>query len=477
MPRKQKEAQVAVPDIGTEFAGAEFGDSRLSVRVIDLALRLAESPMESLPRATGTKRELEGAYRFFKNDAVRPLKVLAPHFAQTCQRIAAYDTVLVLHDTTEFQYSGDRDGLGYLRTDESRGYLAHASLAVSADGLRRPLGLVGLHTWARKGRAPKARAHGKKKSGAQLAGEHTKESDRWDRQVAASEAVIGEHAHVVHVMDREGDAYPLLASLIANGRRFVIRSRVDRIARSEDEAGLEKIREIVKREDDLVELEVPISMRPVSKGPSRHPPRGSRVAKLRVTATALSLHKPEYGPADLPMWLDVNVVHVREVHAPDGAPVDWVLLTSEPVDTLDQVLAILQHYRARWLIEEFFKALKTGCEIEKLQLESYDALVNALAVFIPIAWRALQMRSLARTEPDAPARAVLSDVELDVLRAMGPLKLPAAPTIADALLGVAMMGGYMRHRVPPGWLTLARGFDKLLLLTAGWIARENSGNL
>ena len=473
MPRK--DAEPPVPDIANEFVGADFGDARLEVRLVDIGLLLAESPTESLPRATGTKRDLEGTYRFLNNDAVRPLKVLAPHFAQTCQRIAAYETVLVLHDTTEFQYSGDREGLGYLRTDEARGYLAHASLAVSADGLRRPLGLVGLHTWARKGLAPKARARGKKKSGALLASERTKESDRWSRQVEASEDVVGNHAHVVHVMDREGDSYPLLASMVAKGRRFVIRSRVDRIARSEDEAGLEKIREIVKREDDLVELDVPISMRAVTKGPSRHPPRGSRVAKLRVTATALSLHKPEYG-VDLPMWLDVNVVHVREVDAPDGVPVDWLLLTSEPVDTLEQVLAILQHYRARWLIEEFFKALKTGCELEKLQLESYEALVNALAVFIPIAWRALQMRSLARTEPNGPARSVLSNAELDVLRAMGPLKLPASPTIADALLAVAMMGGYMRHRVPPGWMTLARGFDKLLLLTAGWIARESSGD-
>ena len=475
MPRRPIEQPV--PDIASEFVGADFGDERLNVRVVDVALRLAESPTESLPRATGTRRELEGSYRFFNNDAVRPLKVLAPHFAQTRERVAAYDTVLVLHDTTEFQYSGEREGTGYLRTDESRGYLAHASLAVSADGLRRPLGVVGLHTWARKGRAPKARARGEKKSGALLASQRTKESDRWNQQVEASEAVVGGRAHVIHVMDREGDSYPLLASMISNGRRFVIRSRVDRIARSEDEAGVEKIRKILKREDDLVELDVPISMRPVSsKGPSRHPARGSRVAKLRVTATALSLHKPEYG-VELPMWLDVNVVQVHEVDAPDAAPVDWLLLTSEPVDTLEEVLAILQHYRARWLIEEFFKALKTGCEIEKLQLESYDALVNALAVFIPIAWRALQMRSLARTEPDAPARSVLSSVELDVLRAMGPLKLPASPTIADALLGVAMMGGYMRHRVPPGWLTLARGFDKLLLLTAGWIARESAGDL
>lgn len=481
MPRKKAApCPVAFPEIASEYMGADFGDRRLNSRVIQLGKRLAESPTESLPRALVTESELTAAYRFLDNKAVRPFKVLAPHFAQTAERAAAHETVLVLHDTTEIQYSGDREGTGYLRTDEARGYLAHASLAVSADGLRRPLGVVGLHTWARQGLAPKALRQGKakKKTGAQNSRVNGRESARWAHQVEASEGVIAGKAQVIHVMDREGDAYSLLHALLSKDRRFVIRSRVDRVARSEDEAGTEKIRAIVGREDDMVEIDVPISSRGPSKLPkATHPARASRIAKLRVSASRLSLAKPDY-VTDAPMWLDVNVVQAREIDPPEGAPpIDWLLLSTEPVDSADEVMAIISHYRSRWVIEEFFKALKSGCEIEQLQLESYDALVNALAMFVPIAWRALQMRSLARTEPNAPAEAVLSKTELAVLRAMGPLKLSSSPTIADALLGVAMMGGYQRHKVQPGWQTLARGFDKLLLLAAGWAAREFAGDL
>jgi DDE family transposase len=72
--------------------------------------------------------------------------------------------------------------------------------------------------------------------------------------------------------------------------------------------------------------------------------------------------------------LTLNVVRVWEPKPPRGAPaVCWMLYTSEPIDTAEQLLTIVDQYRSRWVIEEFFKALKTGCAFEKRQLESYRA--------------------------------------------------------------------------------------------------------
>ena len=146
-----------------------------------------------------------------------------------------------------------------------------------------------------------------------------------------------------------------------------------------------------------------------------------------------------------------------------------MLYTTEPVATAEQMLAVIDIYRARWVIEEFFKALKTGCAFEKRQLESFHALQNALAVFLPVAWRLLLARSFCREQPRAPARALLSEIEIKIL--MHKLGLPAAPTTAEeATYAIARLGGHLRRNGLPGWQTLGRGFEALLLMGAGWRA-------
>jgi hypothetical protein len=460
-------------DIAPEFAGASFGDARLSARVVQIAERCAESPGASLPTAMRAESELTAAYRFLSNEAVRPGAMLSPHFQRTAERMTGAECVLVAHDTTEFKFSTDREGFGYLRAESERGFLMHASLAVSADGKRTPLGLCGFHTWIRSGEPRRKKAAAAAEPAGEAEPEKENESERWARQVESVGALLDGRVGVIHVMDREADAYPLLAGMLLAQRRFIVRSRIDRIVRSEDEGDTTKLHDVLHGADDEIEMEVPLSPR-VKKRPSATPARQARRATLRVRATSLSLRKPPY-VKDAEMWADVNVVHVREVDAPaDAVPVEWTLLTSEPVGSLRDILFVIESYRARWLIEEFFKALKTGCEYEKLQLETLHALQNALAMFCPIAWRMLHLRSLARDQPDAPADTVLTKTEVAVLRAVGSMKLPATPTVADALLAVAMMGGYQKHKVPPGWLTLARGFETLSMIAAGWEARERA---
>ena len=128
------------------------------------------------------------------------------------------------------------------------------------------------------------------------------------------------------------------------------------------------------------------------------------------------------------------------------------------------MLAVINYYRARWRIEEFFKALKTGCSIEKRQLESYKALTIALAISLPIAYRLLLLRSIARDEPDAPATAVLSPLQIEVLNASLREKnrLGSNPTARQALLAVAALGGFQKHNREPGWQTIGRGYEKLI---------------
>ena len=170
--------------------------------------------------------------------------------------------------------------------------------------------------------------------------------------------------------------------------------------------------------------------------------------------------------------MPVNVVHVFEKRPPPGEPaVEWFLLTDLPVDTPAAIEFVVDCYRGRWIIEEFFKALKTGCQYERRQLESAHALLNALAIFAPVAWRLLLLRHLARSDTPATATSALTPTQLDVLRAVSKRPLPRNPTARDALLAVAKLGGHLKSNGDPGWLVLGRGLHDLLLLEMGWRAR------
>jgi hypothetical protein len=171
--------------------------------------------------------------------------------------------------------------------------------------------------------------------------------------------------------------------------------------------------------------------------------------------------------------LHVNVIHVFERKPPQGEPpVEWFLLTNLPVDTDEAIAFAVDCYRPRWMIEEFFKALKTGCQFEKRQLESAHSLLNALAILAPVAWRLLLLRHLARSEKRAPASSALTPQQLEVLMAVAKKPLPRRPSARDAMLAVAALGGHLKSNGDLGWLVLGRGMHDLLLLELGWRARE-----
>ena len=174
----------------------------------------------------------------------------------------------------------------------------------------------------------------------------------------------------------------------------------------------------------------------------------------------------------------LNVVRVSEPNPPAGEePIEWVLFTSEPVETPDQVAAVVDMYRARWLIEECNKAIKTGCRYEERQFESLDALLTLLALTLPIACELLALRAACRRTPDAPASMVLTPTQLEILVHLGSRALPSTATVHHALWAVAALGGHMKTNGEPGWLVLYRGMAKLLAYEEGWRAHENASGL
>jgi hypothetical protein len=466
--------------IEKEFEGGLFPDKRLARRLTNIAAKTARNPAASFPQIVRSDSELEGIYRFLSNSRVRMEAILEPHQAATLERMAEFERVGVVHDSTQFAFRNDVGSrLGYLPGPGQRGLMGHFALAVSESGL--PLGVLGLESLAPP--APRPRKQGRKhRLYSRISLERL--AARWRRLVEDVRARVAGRVRLVHLMDREADSFELMNDIRLAGESFVIRLRHrDRLARAEDDENQtwRPVDEVVKTGRFVCEREVPLSRRAHSRDQTykrRYAERERRAAKLRVEALPVLFNRPgvmrywKHLPAEMP----VNIVRVWEPAPPPGEDaVEWLLMTNEPIDTREQVEAVIDWYRRRWKIEEYFKALKTGCAFEKRQLQSRAALENTLAVLAPIAWQLLALRDRSRAAPNAPAASVLSRQQLHLLRGISKKPIPAEPSVEQALLAVAAQGGHLKRNGRPGWQTLGRGLEKLWWAEMGYqVARAES---
>jgi hypothetical protein len=276
-------------------------------------------------------------------------------------------------------------------------------------------------------------------------------------------------------MDREADDYALFAHMMkAPHERFVVRQY--RARKLPHDGKRCDVRAVLDHVPFLVDRIAQVSARRPSDMPAyrkRHPAREVRTAILSFRAMQITLPRPVTASERPETSLILNLVHVLEREPPAGCePIEWWLWTNEPIDTPEQIVAIADAYRARWVIEEFNKALKTGCSIEARQLESKDALLNVLALVMPIAWQLLALRTIAREQPSRPASYVLTPMQLSCLFAaylkLTKRRLPDDLSAYDALAAIAKLGGHLRHNGPPGWIVLHRGFRKLFDMAEGY---------
>lgn len=446
-----------------DFANADLGDPRRTCRVQMVASRLAQAPDAPLPVAMVSAAELEGAYRIVNNGHVTFDKLLSAHSAAVQERAEAAKEVLVVHDTTPCAFPHlDPSEIGYLTTGQA-GFPLHLSLVIDGTGWRRPLGVI--------------QAEALFRSGPSKDGKEPREFDRWLRGIKASAKALGGCERVVHVADCETDSYELMANVLAGGHDFVFRVRVgSRRSRdaSSDDACWSTVTEVARGCEGVLERDVPLTRRKehtVANKKKAHPPRKSRLARLQFAATRVVIPRPHRVEKSYPEMLELNLVHVREIEPEPGQPaVEWLLYTTKPIDTGEQVAVVVDTYRSRWTIEEFNAALKTGCAYEARQFESRHALMNMLALSLPVACEILGLRSCARSNPDGPATNVLRETQLDVLRQFGDYKWPANPTARDALLAVARFGGHVKANGEPGWKVLFRGMTRLCEYEKVWVA-------
>jgi hypothetical protein len=477
-----KLSPVGAKAIAAEVADVELGDERLNKRFVEVMAALAGAPSASFAEMCPSPDALEALYRFMRNPNVDWRDVLAPHAEQCVERAKAAKRVIVVHDSSKVRVAEDADLQSYLNTGK-KGFLAHVALVLDANEQRKPLGVVGLELLMRKSRQARTRRAGRAMSGFETSRLKNKAYDRWRRLVDLSAEMLTD-VDVVHVMDREADSYALLAHMVANGQKFVVRWCRDRRARSaesEPSGDWEYISQLVEGAPSTrLVREVRVSKRSAHQAPNaarRSPGRQQRTARLRFARCSVVVRKPYWVPdsSPLPKELSLNVVRVYEPDPPKGVePIEWVLLTNLPIERVQDVEAVVDLYRQRWLIEEFFKALKTGCAYRKRRLTNRQSIFNTLVSFIPVAWKALALRQLAQ-RATASASDVLDATELTVLLAKAKRmswKLSAQPTAKEALRIIARIGGHRDSSGPPGWSALMKGTDRFLGLVEGWTMRE-----
>lgn len=446
---------------------ATLPDARLNARLADILGTFAAKPHDSIPQAAGSWQQAKPIYRFLENERVTQAGLLQPLASATAQACAGLPFIYVPHDSTSLNYSSltTTVGLGTLNDSaKARGIHLHSALALRPDGT--PLGLLDLHWWIR----PPGIRTAKKRKRRRL---EQKESSKWWRGIQACQTALErtlpppQRPRLLHLMDREGDIHEVLASIAATQDGAIIRCVQNRKVADPHAYA----HQAVRAQPVLGATTVAVPSKP------NQPQRQANVAlrALSLTITPSTKKHPDRQPTT---W---TLVEVYEEQPPAGVdPLHWLLWTTETVLTSAQAQEIVHGYQFRWRIEEYHLVLKSGCNAEKLELETVERLAKAVTLYAAVAVRIVAVRDQSRCEPESPCTPLLQEEEWRALWSYIHQRAcpatTAVPTIRQAVLWLGRLGGHLGRTRDgmPGVRTLWRGLRDLPLLVAGYQAGRQS---
>ena len=454
-----------------EMRNVNFEDRRLNERMQEVLSQLGKRPTASIPAACGGHAEMTAAYRLFDNDNVTFERILAPHAEATRARMALQRTVVLAQDTTEVDLTRPEqqvNGAGPLGAGARRGMFLHVMHAFCEDGT--PLGTLGATAWARPEGAGNGALTRKRARALPI---QQKESYRWVETLrqAQAEARLCPATQLICVGDSESDIYEVLAQAQSGPKNadWIVRAGKDRVVMPDGDE-TRRLREKVAAQPALFTQTINARGRKAQVAcdhDRRRRPRKSREATIEARAASGVILQPPWRPGGRPAPVIVNVVLALEKNSPpNDAPVEWLLLTGLPVDAPERARDVIGFYCLRWMIEIFFRVLKSGCRVEERLFEQIERFEACLAVYLIVAWRTLYVCRLGRTCPEIDCESIFDPAEWKAVWTVarrGPLP-SSPPPLGEIILLVAELGGYVtRKNSPPGpqtiWIGLQRTQD------------------
>jgi Transposase DNA-binding/Transposase Tn5 dimerisation domain len=433
--------------ITEELSGLSFGDKRLKKRAQKILKDLSCNPTDSIPTACRGSGETKAAYRFFDNERVTPEEINQIHFEATLRRMHEHPVILIPQDTTVLNFSTqhDRQDAGPTTKDSTKGINLHCAIAVTPEKVC--LGVVSSKQWRREALQKLTGAERKKKNYETPIEE--KESYRWleNYKKANQYATKLPGTLIVSIADREGDIYDIYkeANKFFSGEEvkahYLIRAKTDRkVCDEKGKKNNEKIKSTLKSEKPLGQITINVSETKKRKAREAH----LTVYSKAVYITLPDMQKKEKGYKPI----KITAILCTENNPPTGAEViEWLLITDLPISTFEDACEKIQWYVCRWQIEIYFKILKSGCRIEKLQLtdKNFSA---CLSFYRIIAWRILYVVIMGRYCPEMSCECVFSKEEWQttyiVVYRKKPPNIP--PSLNEMTRMVASLGGYLNRK-------------------------------
>jgi Transposase Tn5 dimerisation domain/Transposase DNA-binding len=453
-----------------EIQNANFGDARLAKRFADLLNGFMSSPNKSIPGTFKSWKETLAAYRFFNHENVTETEILKSHQESTLERIKREKVVLIPQDTTEIDFTGRKpiQGMGYLSQEKSQGFFLHPSLAITPE--RSCLGVVDMQSWIRKELGTKKLSRKKPIE--------EKESYYWLKSYESANAIAqkADGSTIVSIADREGDIYELLEKMPSetNKAYWLVRCHYNRMILDKEEKALEqRLREKVRAEPPVGEITFEMTAGPryrQDKKKRRH--QEARTVRQAVRICRVTIQVPE-AKRKTSKSTTLNVVHCCEINPPsEEDKIEWFLLTSYPVEDTKTAIEVVNWYLCRWMIEIFFKVLKSGCTIEELQFETLKATKNCIALYLIVAWRILYLTMLGRQCPDMNCDLVFEASEWQAVYMIIHKKPPPseAPALNEMIIMIAKLGGFLGRKSDgyPGPQVMWIGIQRMKDFTLAW---------
>ena len=345
-----------------DWSLGRFGDRRLDKGGRRLLECMVAGKDVCLRRLAKGDRAREVRFNRFLGNAKVTTERIIESWSEGTVAAAEGRHVLAIQDTSEINFTTTaerRRGLGEIAKGNVHGLLLHPMLAVDAEN-GSCLGLLSGQIWTRKGR--RTVSH-------DLRDLSDKESQRWIATAMAAKPLLAEAAMVTALGDRESDIFALYASAAEQHFHVIARSMHDR--KLADDGGLYAAGEAMAVVDQRA---IVLSARAQ---------RAERVVPLELRFGAVNLARPQSKfLRHLPKSLPLTLVDVREVDPQAGTePLHWRLLTTHPVANAEQAWRIVDWYKQRWLIEQFFRVLKTqGFKLEDSQIATAERLLKLVAI-------------------------------------------------------------------------------------------------